>query len=233
MRQTFLLLALITCLSVHAECVLPGVQPVQNPTLKYRAFGSRCEGLYESKVASVGTVELVSLTRGAFPDNLQVPQTLLITTSASQAVTIRAVPLRSAVYYRMEAPLSPRQVLRWPTGDILARTNITGRYIGVLGELSTGDQKLYVPASINGAAGPLTAVFRAGRPLRNVRLRTKVVRNGRCAEPAPWQPATASADSDNGRIIRIVLPQQQGPFCIEAVGTDGDQPVSATYQVSP
>jgi hypothetical protein len=181
----------------------------------------------------VGTIELVSLTRGAFPDDFRAGQTLLITTTALQPVTIRAVPLRSAVYYRMEAPLSPRQILRWPASDILARTSITGKYLGVLGELSAGEQKLYVPASINGATGPLTAVFRAGRPLRNVRLRMKVVRNFRCAEPLSWQQATASADSDNGRIIRIVVPQQQARFCIEAVGTDGDQPVSATYQVSP
>jgi hypothetical protein len=233
MRHSLLAFALLACLSVHAQCILPGARPVQDPLLAYRAIGNRCEGLYESRVSSAGTIELVSLVRGAFPENLRTPQTLLITTAATQPATIRAVPLRRAVYYRMESQLSPRQVLRWPTGDILARTSITGKYIGVLGEVSAGSQKLYVPASINGASGPPTAIFRASKPLRNVRWRLKGVRNGRCAEPGPWQTPPATSLDDDGRIVRIALSPQQTPFCIEAVGTDGDQPVSATYQVLP
>jgi hypothetical protein len=228
LRSLHVLAALIMCSALRADCPLQGAQPVQEKALAYRAFSNRCEGFYESKVSSSGQIELVSLARGAFPDSLRAPLTLTISNASKRAVTLHARPVRRAVYYQMVAQLAPQQTFSWPTTDVLARTTIAGKYLGIVGQVTADDRRIFVPVSINRATTAPVAVFRAGRPLAGVKWRLKTVRGGQCGDPAAWQ--TTAMTEDEGRIIRVNLPEQTG-YCVEVLGRDGAQPVSGTYQV--
>lgn len=214
---------------VHADCRIPGARPVSNTVLAFKDRGNRCEGFYEAKVATTTGIELVSLARGAFPSDLKSAQTLSISSRSTKPLTVRAVPLRRAIYYMMEAVLPADQTLRWPATEVLARSYLSGTHLGVLGEIGTGTtSSFYVPVSINGATGSVNAIFRAGRPLTGIRWRSKTVSGGRCAAPGAWQ--TAVKTEDDGRIIRVTLPEQRSS-CVEVIGNDGKQPVSASFRV--
>jgi hypothetical protein len=226
----YLMLFALICAQARADCALPGARPVADPVLAYRDFGNRCEGLYESKISDIDRLELVSFTNGSLPDNLRATSLLDLSVAAAETAVVRAVPLRRAAYYRMQAKLRPGRHLRWPTSDVLARTSLTGRYLGVLAELQRNGRAVYVPIRINGVVAQPAAIFRSNNPLQALRWRVKDFQDGRCGIPGPWQ-SPAGID-DGGRIIRILLPARRGTFCIEVTGTDDDQPVSTTAQVS-
>ena len=226
----YVILLALTCVQLYADCALPGARPVADPVLAYRDFGNRCEGLYESKVSDVGILELVSFTNGPVPENLRAIPVLDLSLTAAERAVVRAVPLRRAVYYRMQAAVLPGRHLRWPTSDVLARTSLTGRNLGVLAEVQRNGRPVYVPITVNGAIASPTAIFRSGAPLQTVRWRMREFENGRCGTPGPWQPPTAI--DDGGRIIRVTLPSREGAYCIEVTGTHDDEPVSTTAQVS-
>jgi hypothetical protein len=120
----------------------------------------RCEGLYLRDVAGTSSLAVVSLTQVFEQFDATAPSPLQLTWSSpgAQPVRVRAVGLRSRLYYRMDTVRpSPGTSFRWPT-DLLAALRIGPRELGITAwtrhVLANRSVDLYLPLRVTQRAQP-------------------------------------------------------------------------------
>lgn len=220
----FLLSALVALPASWAEppCE-PGLSPVSNLKLRYQPRENRCEGMYQTRVSSRPSLELVSLTQNdiEFPWK---PETVLEVSAASSGpVRLRAVALPRATYYRMDARLTSTSPLVWPVREVLIPAGIRPSQLGVFAWREGIEPLTYVPVSIRpqtreaGTDQTLTALFRSTLAVQSAQWRIVPVQAGRCGgETGPWQEVQKI--SFDQRVLRVLLP---GPLpdelCLEVI----------------
>src|SRR5262249_4010591 len=93
------------------------VRAAQDP-MRYERRGERCEGLYIQQVAGSAGLLVASFIESSGPFDIVAGKPLPVAWSgaAQSSVRLRAIALRSRLYYRMdsERPGSPG-VFEWPT----------------------------------------------------------------------------------------------------------------------
>ncbi len=115
-----------------------------------READRRCEGNYESKVAST-KLELVSMTFGPIRYGKQDPTLAIslppVTKSDIGEVRIRGTAIPRKTYYRMDAVLAPGEVMHWPLDAVIHPSGLESFDLGVLAWAGASNGRLYIPVN--------------------------------------------------------------------------------------
>src|SRR5262249_47184326 len=115
--MSLLLLLMIAISYAHQGAICHGVKPL-NDVLGYKYRGNRCEGFYESNVSG-DSLQILSLLNGTIPQDWGRNIVLEISAPSSilEPINIRAVPLSTKPYYRMDGVMRSDLPMSWPIGD--------------------------------------------------------------------------------------------------------------------
>ena len=117
----------------RVECDSLPVRP--SDPLRYRQRGDRCEGVYGQAVSGSSELQLVGVVEHLerFDDTTSTPLRIEWTPPEGAAVTLRASPLRTGLYYRMRTaqPIAGTRY-DWPS-DVRRPLRIGSADIGLLG----------------------------------------------------------------------------------------------------
>ena len=138
----------------------PKLIPSKTDPLAYGRRGERCEGVYFVPVSGSADLSLVALTEPTVTFRVASDQTVLLRWNVAAAkwpVRVRAVSLKSGVYYRMDAVRPEGAVsFDWP-GDIAGRLNLTSGDLGLIAwaqQIIGGRaQNVYLPVGVGKVAG--------------------------------------------------------------------------------
>ena len=195
---------------------------------KYRENDARCEGLYESPVAGVIGLEVVSFLRGKLRFDIERHKHLKVTAPKISDITdslirIRAVSVPVKMYYQMDSVLPPGGTLIWPLDEILKPMGLTASGVGLFGWVNHDtDIKAFVPLTvvpskdemISTANTSVELTLRAYADIERVLWR-EITEDLRTSEqPHDWQDAGTGFIPD-GRPITLPLPiTEAAPFSI-------------------
>lgn len=212
---------------VNAQCD-KGLNAAQSSD-GYKQRSNRCEGFYESQVASE-SFNIVGITQGKFRFKLDAKEKITISSSVvlDNGINIRAVGIPAETFYRMDAQISPIASLEWPVGEILYPNKLTYKDVGIYGWTGKINQKTYVPLSVitdlygQTENNIIYVYLRASIDVKNVQWRfADVSQDGNCAKAGDW----ISQDKDRiyrsgTRIICKIPTNETGLICI-SVSADG------------
>lgn len=138
----------ILYVNLHAQICDENLKPVEDSLVAYQQRETRCEGFYESKIATPDIIELISFTRGSLVYNLSRTDTIKITpqTMRDRRITLqaKAIPLRT--YYRMDAIIDSDSTLEWPVADVLYKGEMSSDMIGVTGSYENQyNVRIFIP----------------------------------------------------------------------------------------
>lgn len=219
-------LLLAICGSVLAVPACDASKIVLDRPDGYRERGERCEGVYAQLPVSGDLLSVVSVTRGrAEFDPSRGPIRLeWAAQAAPTGLRIRAVSLRRALHYQMDAALPPGSAsFTWPT-DILVMQQLRTGEIGVRGWSEAGgcgrrDLPLHVPLRFRQAEGEASAartevIIVPGFDLRRLEVALERVdeagRAGALGPPADLGRTSYPAGSPI--VIRPPLPPEAGIY---------------------
>lgn len=137
----------------------PKLIPSKTDPLTYGRRGERCEGVYFVPVSGSADLSLVAFTEpiGSFP--VAPDERLYLQWTAGPgkpAVHVRAVSVKSGVYYRMDV-VRPEgsDRLEWP-GDVVGRLNLTSADLALTAwaqqTIGGRTQNVYVPLNVGKSA---------------------------------------------------------------------------------
>ena len=193
--------------SLLAGAVVPAAaacDPTLTPVDKVIGYqdrtGGRCEGLYVSPVSGA-PLTLVSLTRGKFSFDPARPADLTVglagTGDGPGHVFLRAVGIPAALYYQLDAELTPGHPFVWPLADVVARARLLPSQVGVyaFGRTASGGT-VYRPVDVaryGTDPAPGTDYVAVLRQLGSVRTaQWRFHRTG--AQPTAWRDVDVIGD---------------------------------------
>ena len=163
--------------SQHGNCD-PDLKKIDGP-FGYSIRGSRCEGLYESPVAS--SLSIVSVMRGELryklrPDNALIVKSVDNINLDAEELHIRSVGRYSGIYYRMDCVVSKGDSLIWPMGEVLEPNRLLQNKIGLYGWFELSEGRIFIPLIARElvgsfASGPLRALVRTDIPADEIKWR--------------------------------------------------------------
>jgi hypothetical protein len=175
--------------------------------LGYRPRGTanrpdrRCEGLYSADRSGEEEVVMYSATDGPIEFTLGNPQPIRIAAApgamASGKIAVRAATHSQAFHYQMDTSLGPVAAAEWPPAEVLRPKGIAAGQLGVVGWITDGPHKIYVPLRVEQSApAPQTSrriVLKVFTPVPLYQLRWRLGDAARagtefsCASTANWQ----------------------------------------------
>ncbi len=223
---TFLLLAL-SCAGHAASPCDPDLIPAGEPNQYRPRSPGLCEGLYASRVAAP-PIELVSFTRGSIPAAASRLDLSVPVPAGLASVRLRGTGIPNGLYYRLDAEISPGQVLRWSAGGVLGPLGIQLVDIGLFAfaDDATGTP-VYYPVDIESTVSePSVSVaeFRTADLADD--LRWRFVPNNGANSSISWH----DADSDNDR-LKVALPPGSGLLEVGWSDQQSGQPRLASFQI--
>jgi len=134
--------------SIHLGICDKKLKPVHDAELCYQHRETRCEGFYESEIASLDFIELINLTQGNLAYNLSKTDTIKISLppNRNEKIHLQAKAIALRTYYRMDAQIDSNSMLEWPVADVLYRSEMSPDMIGVIGWFENQhNDKIYIP----------------------------------------------------------------------------------------
>jgi hypothetical protein len=183
----------------------PGVYGYQQ-----RREPDRCEGLYVSPVAGE-ELEFLSLVLGKVRYNVGSDKTLVVGVpdvgplQATQ-VFVEARALPSGTYYRMDTTVESKGSFRWPLATVIEPVELLPDTIGVVGWVSRGPVKVFVPVSVSVDSTSTTSrqspemILRSSADIE--RLQWRSWPEDGSAQPTAWQ----TVEHDKVRAIHASEP---------------------------
>ena len=148
---------------------------------------TRCEGFFARNV-SQPFIELVSLTRGpASVSDGAAASVFELHADARMALRLLVQPLWSGPFYRVDAPLTPGQTLRWDAATMLAATGLRATDLGFLA--------LAPPRQANASALTAVAPLALSTQARQIRQALAVVRVSVPVSSVSWRAYRAGAEA--------------------------------------
>ena len=167
----------------------PDLRPPRDDFYGYKLRGDRCEGIYVKDVAGKA-LQVVSLTESVEDFDPALTKNLLVEWTAPRdaAVRLRALGLRSGLYYQMDSSRSAGSAsYSWPP-NFLRELKLKNGDIGLLAWTSqragSGERRVYLPLRISQRKAPARSpsyklVIRPGVALSDLFLSLAMERDGR------------------------------------------------------
>jgi hypothetical protein len=210
-----------------ADFQCPDLEPTAGEYgYKIRGDGrDRCEGMYVAPNAG-SVLEVISLYHEPMPVGRE---DVVLTVSppplgrfASEVVKIRAVAKDVRTYYRMDAELKPKGILRWPVDDVLLPSGLVPDGFGVHGWIDDEEEgRLFIPLRIGVESEPpskpagVVLLVRTSVRLDELRWRVRVPG---ALTPPNWSSSHYSLIA--GQTFEIDLPARATTDAVQKVVVD-------------
>jgi len=177
LRFAQVVLCLVSSLSAAQEICDPLLPKyADDHPLGYKLIGDRCEGLFVQQVS--GSIQVVSVHFAPLDLSLGTGESVQLQwrcpLNEAKANNLRAVSLKTRVFYRMDT-LRPAgsTSYNWRT-ELLQRIPLSGTEVGVVSwisaELNGSDTKLFCPIFAHSQSGKIEVVLRSDLTLHEIYL---------------------------------------------------------------